>query len=160
MPNYPNTTRWLNSEEQSYAQWRIAQDVSGQQDDRNAVTPVQAVKMAFSDYRVYLFMFLNHSCLLAQSFTYFFPTIVKSLGYGTTETLLLTAPVWFATLLLTLLISYHSSRTKERSFHIAGCMTLAAVGNIIIITTKGVGPRMFAMYLMPIGVQPAFMLSK
>ncbi|KAL1875487.1 hypothetical protein VTK73DRAFT_10037 [Phialemonium thermophilum] len=156
MPNYPNTTRWLSKEDQVYAEWRLAEDVIGQRDDRNAVTPMQALKMAFSDYRLYLFMLMHHANLLSQSFTYFFPTIVSSLGYSKIVTLLLTVPVWFATLLAALAVSYHSSRTKERSYHIAACMTVAAIGNIIVITTSGTGPRMFAMYLMPIGVLPSF----
>lgn len=101
---------------------------------------------------------MHHSNLLAQSFTYFFPTIVDSLGYGKIETLFLTVPVWFATLLATLLVSYHSSKTRERSFHIAACMLIGAIGNILVITTHGVGPRMFAMYLMPIGILPPFQM--
>jgi hypothetical protein len=100
---------------------------------------------------------LPKSNLLAQSFTYFFPTIVKSLGYNRTTTLL-TVPVWFATLLATLGIAYHSSRTSERSLHIAACMLLGAVGNIVVGTTHSTGPRMFAMYLMPIGILPPFQM--
>ncbi|KUJ15999.1 MFS general substrate transporter [Mollisia scopiformis] len=158
MPDYPATTRWLKTEEKHYAQWRLAQDVAGEQDDRNAITWKQALKMAFSDWRLYLFMLMHHSNLLAQSFTYFFPTIVNSLGYGKIETPFLTVPVWFATLLATLLVSYHSSKTRERSFHIAACMLVGALGNILVITTHGVGPRMFAMYLMPIGILPPFQM--
>ena len=69
MPNYPNTTRWLSREEQDYAQWRLAEDTAGEIDDRHAISASQAIKMAFSDYRLYFFMLLNHLCLLAQSFT-------------------------------------------------------------------------------------------
>lgn len=69
MPNYPNTTRWLSRQQQDYAQWRLAQDAAGELDDRFSVKPLEAVKMAFSDYRLYFFMLLNHLNLLAQSFT-------------------------------------------------------------------------------------------
>lgn len=69
MPNYPNTTRWLSREQQDYAQWRLAQDAAGELDDRYAVTPLDAVKMALPDYRLNLFMLLNHLNLLSQSFT-------------------------------------------------------------------------------------------
>ena len=158
MPDYPSTTKWLDAEGRAYAEWRLAEDLAGERDDRNAVSVKQALKMAFSDYKVYLFMLLHHSNLLCQSFTYFFPTIVASLGYSRTITLLLTVPVWFATLVACLAIAYHSSATKERSIHIACCMVLSAIGNIIVITTDGVGPRMLAMYLMPIGCLPSFMM--
>lgn len=75
MPNYPNTTRWLSRDEQDYAEWRLAQDAGGEMDDRYAVSPMEAVKMALSDYRLYLFMLLNHLVLLSQSFTYVNPSI-------------------------------------------------------------------------------------
>lgn len=158
MPDYPSTTKWLDEEERRYAEWRLAEDLVGSRDDRNAVTWVQALKMAFGDFKLYLFMLMHHANLLSQSFTYFFPTIVQSLGYGNITTLFLTVPVWFATLLAALGISYHSSYTQERSYHIAACMLLAAIGNIVVITTDGVGPRMLAMYLMPIGSLPAFQM--
>ncbi|KAF2495132.1 MFS general substrate transporter [Lophium mytilinum] len=158
MPDYPNTTRWLSTEEKHFAQWRLAQDVQGEQDDRDAITWKQALKLAYSDYRLYLFMIMHHCNLLAQSFTYFFPTIVKSLGYNRTTTLLLTVPVWFATLIATLVVAYHSSRTSERSIHIACCMVVGAIGNILVVTTHGVGPRMFAKYLMPLGILPPFQM--
>lgn len=158
MPDYPNTTRWLSREEQAYAEWRLAQDVVGARDDREATGALAALRMAFADYRLYLFMLMHHANLLSQSFTYFFPTIVKSLGYGDTETLLLTVPVWFATLLAALGVSYHSSRSQERSIHIACSMLVGAVGNVVAITTTGVGPRFLAMFLMPMGVLPAFQM--
>lgn len=158
MPDYPNTTRWLSREEQAYAEWRLAQDVVGARDDREATGALGALRMAFADYRLYLFMLMHHANLLSQSFTYFFPTIVKSLGYGDTETLLLTVPVWFATLLAALGVSYHSSRSQERSIHIACSMLVGAVGNVVAITTTGVGPRFLAMFLMPMGVLPAFQM--
>lgn len=69
MPNYPSTTRWLSPQQKDYAQWRLAEDAAGEADDRYAVTPLEAIKMAFTDYRLYFFMLLNHLCLLAQSFT-------------------------------------------------------------------------------------------
>lgn len=66
-----------------------------------------------------------------------------TLRNGTPETLLLTVSVWFATLLV-VFVSYHGSKTSERCFHIVICILVAAVGNIIIITTHTTGP-MFAM---------------
>lgn len=159
VPDYPSTTRWLNIEERQFAQWRLAMDVAGQEDDRNEVSGWKAVRLVFADYKLYLFMLLHHTNLLAQSFTYFFPTIVASLGYGKIETLLLTVPVWFATLIAALLVGFHSSMTKERSYHIVGSMAVAVVGFIVVIATNGVGPRFFAMFLMPMGVLPAFQIN-
>lgn len=54
--------------------------------------------MALADYRLYLFVLLQHISLLSQTFQYFFPSIVGTLGYGSIDTLWLTAPVWVSTL--------------------------------------------------------------
>lgn len=58
------------------------------------------LKLALADYRLYLFVLLQHVSLLSQTFQYFFPSIVGTLGYGSIDTLWLTAPVWVSTLCL------------------------------------------------------------
>lgn len=49
-------------------------------------------KLALKDYRLYIFLLFQHMSLLSQTFQYFFPSIVGTLGYGKIETLLLTVP--------------------------------------------------------------------
>lgn len=83
-------------------------------------------KQAFADYRTWLFVVMQHCVLLAQTVTFFFPSIVSTLGYGKvisesslamitgviltpfSAALLLTAPVWFA--------SKSSQPLREASF--------------------------------------------
>lgn len=65
-----------------------------EEDERHAASTMAGLKMALADYRLYLFVLLQHISLLSQTFQYFFPSIVGTLGYGKIETLWLTAPVW------------------------------------------------------------------
>lgn len=65
----PDTTPWLSKEQQRYAVWCLAQEAAGELDDRYAISPMQAVKMACKDYKLYLFMVVHHCNLLSQSFT-------------------------------------------------------------------------------------------
>jgi hypothetical protein len=146
LPNYPATTSWLDETEQAYAQWRLIND-AGEADDTNAVTIKEALAMAFRDRRIYLFILLQHVSLLSQTFQYFFPTIVKTLGYDSIKTLLITAPVWIATFLVSLLVTWTSGRTNDRGWHIIGLMSLSAVGCIICTATTNLGARFFAMFL-------------
>lgn len=131
--------------------------------------------MALADYRLYLFVLLQHISLLSQTFQYFFPSIVGTLGYGSIDTLWLTAPVWvstlrlgyggkrflltkppkFATFLVSIFVTWTSSRTKDRSIHIVCLMLVAAVGNAIATGTTNIGARFFAMFLMPMGAVSA-----
>lgn len=93
LPNYPATTRWLTDEEKAFAAWRLRADVN-EEDERRARSVADGLKLAVRDYRLYLFVLLQHISLLSQTFQYFFPAIVGTLGYGSIDTLWLTAPVW------------------------------------------------------------------
>ncbi len=89
---------------------------------------------------------------------YFFPSIVQTLGYGDTETLLLTAPPYFFAFFVAIGIAIHSGRKNERCFHIVVPMCVSAIGQIIYISKTRTGPRYFAMFLMTSGVYAAFNL--
>jgi hypothetical protein len=134
----------LTPEEQAYAQWRLVDD-TGEADVANSTSVKEGVKMAFKDPRLYLFTLLQHVSILSQAFQYFFPTIVKTLGFGTIETLLLTAPVWILTFLVSLVVTYTSGRFADRSIHIICLMLVSVVGNIIAVSTLNTGARFFAV---------------
>jgi len=91
LPDYPSTTRWLTEEERSFATWRLLADIN-ETDEANARSVWDGVKLALGDYRLYLFVLLQHLSILSQTFQYFFPSIVGTLGYGRIITLLLTVP--------------------------------------------------------------------
>lgn len=52
LPDYPRTTKWLSPEQQSFAEWRLAQDIAGEVDDRRSVGLWKACVMALTDYRL------------------------------------------------------------------------------------------------------------
>ncbi|KAL1297370.1 hypothetical protein AAFC00_004910 [Neodothiora populina] len=95
LPDYPSTTRWLSEEERAFAAWRLADEIK-ESDDQHSACVWQGVKLAVKDYRLYYFLLLQHLSLLSQTFQYFFPSIVATLGFGKIETLLLTVPGQYA----------------------------------------------------------------
>lgn len=156
LPNFPSTTMWLSEEERAFAQWRLSIDAH-EEDDKNT-SLWQGLKLALKDYRLYIFILLQHASIVSQTFQYFFPSIVKTLGYGRVQTLLLTVPVWFATFLVSLFVTYTAGKTGDRSIHIACLLLVAAVGNAIATGTTVIGARFFAMFLMPMGAVPAYQI--
>ncbi|KAJ5459536.1 uncharacterized protein N7458_001088 [Penicillium daleae] len=157
LPNYPATTSWLDDQERAYAQWRLIHD-AGEADDAKSSSIKEALALVFADKRIYLFILLQHTSLLSQNFQYFFPTIVKTLGYGNIETLLITAPVWIATFLVSLIVTYTSGKTNDRSLHIICLMLVSVVGGIICTATTHTGAKFFAMFLMPMGAVSAYQI--
>ena len=144
LPNFPNSSKWLSEEECNFAQWRLLDDAKAA-DDSHSQGLLAGLTQALKDPKIYIFILLQHLSLLSQSFQYFFPSIVKTLGYGNIETLLLTVPVWFVTFLVSLLVTWTSGKTNDRSLHIIALMAISCVGNIIATATTATGPRFFAM---------------
>jgi hypothetical protein len=120
---------------------------AGEADDASSNSIKEALALVFADKRIYLFILLQHTSLLSQNFQYFFPTIVKTLGYGNIETLLITAPVWIATFIVSLIVTYTSGKTNDRSLHIICLMLVSVVGGIICTATTNTGAKFFAMFL-------------
>ncbi|KAI9371091.1 major facilitator superfamily domain-containing protein [Aspergillus egyptiacus] len=157
LPNYPATTTWLSDEEKAYAQWRLIHD-AGEADDTSTTTIKEALYLVFTDKRIYLFILLQHASLLSQTFQYFFPSIVQTLDYGNVETLLITAPVWIATFLVSLLVTWTSGRTNDRSVHIIALMSVSIAGCVICTATTNIGARFLGMFLMPMGAVSAYQI--
>ncbi|KAG4441298.1 hypothetical protein IFR05_003226 [Cadophora sp. M221] len=157
LPDFPATAEWLSDEERHFAQWRMVDDAK-ESDDTNATGLMDGLKLALKDYRLYIFIIFQHLSLLSQTFQYFFPTIVNTLGFNKITTLLLTAPVWFATFLVSLLVTWTSGKSGDRSLHIICLMMVSLIGNIIVISATSTGARFFAMFLMPMGAVSAYQI--
>jgi hypothetical protein len=84
----------------------------------------------------------------AASFSNFFPTIVKTLGYNKTQTLLLSAPPYVFAAILGITNSWHSDKTRERWLHVVWPQVFCSVGFIISATTLNVGARYTATFMM------------
>jgi MFS family permease len=87
----------------------------------------------------------NHA---AYGFNYFYPSIVKGFGLGsTTITLLCTAPPFLIGAIVSLFISWSSDKRNERSLHIAIPMAISIVGFVISVSTINGPARYVASFL-------------
>lgn len=55
-------------------------------------------------------------------------------------------------------VTFSAAKTQDRSIHICVLMIISACGNAIATGTTSVGARFFAMFLMPMGAVPAFVI--
>lgn len=147
LPDYPATTKWLTDEERKLAVLRIAEEAN-QEDNRSEASSMQGLKMAFTDPALYMIWFMQLGLNTAASFINFFPTIVATLGYDRTETLLLSAPPYVFAAILGILNSWHSDKTKERYWHVVWPQVFCSVGFIISATTMNLAARYTATFMM------------
>ncbi|KAF2736390.1 MFS general substrate transporter [Polyplosphaeria fusca] len=147
LPDYPATTMWLTEEERELAVLRIAEEAN-QEDEIEDVGAWAGLRMAFADPAVFLILFMQLGLNTAASFVNFFPTIVATLGYGQTKTLLLSAPPPMFAAILGIINSWHSDKTKERFWHIIWPQVVCSIGFIISAVTMDKAARYTATFMM------------
>ncbi|KAJ6611139.1 MFS general substrate transporter [Mycena sp. CBHHK59/15] len=151
LPDYPRNTRWINDNERRLAQARLAEDAGEADQDTEADSPFRGLRQAAADPLVSLFALMVLTQQLGRSFGLFFPTLVQTLGYSTTTTLLLTAPPWFLGAFVCWANAWHADKTGERFFHISAWVCGIGLGYIISLCTMSTGWRYFSMFLMTVG---------
>jgi len=151
LPDYPHNTRWLTPEETHLAQVRLAEDVGEADKDSQQASIFEGLKLALKDPKIPIFMLAACSQTLGFSFVNFFPTLTATLGYSTTITLLLAAPPWIYSAIVTLINARHADVTGERFFHQTAPWWVVMVGYIISLSTMNTGARYFSLFLMTTG---------
>ncbi|GME48319.1 putative transporter [Neofusicoccum parvum] len=152
LPDYPLQSKhyWLSSDHQALAEYRIRKENAGIPDE-DPESVLWGLKQALIDPKLYMFTIQQMALITAQSFNNFFPSIVGTLGYGDTVTLLLTAPPYFFAFIVSLCVSFHASHKHERGWHIAIPMIFALLGNLLAMFVPTTGGRYFSMFLMTAG---------
>ncbi|KAG8957969.1 hypothetical protein FRC03_009576 [Tulasnella sp. 419] len=148
--DYPETTTGITEEERTIALKRIILDAGEADVDEHNRHWTWGFRAAVSDYKVWLLVVLATAENAANSYSKYFPSLAKTLGYSNTITLLLAAPPWFVVWCVNFFWSWHSDRHKERAFHVAIPMCFALVGMIIAASTSHemVAARYVSLFLM------------
>jgi hypothetical protein len=154
-PDYPRNTRWLKPDEQLFGEWRLANEVAGVVDE-DSEGVWWGVGRALRDPKTYMFTFMQMMLTTGQSFTFFLPSIIKTLGYNNSITLLLTAPPYFFAFLGSLAVAYSSTHFNERCLHIVAPLMVSMVGNIMAMTVPGFGARYLSIFFMTFGVYAVY----
>ncbi|KAF5987490.1 putative permease of the major facilitator superfamily [Fusarium bulbicola] len=154
LPDYPGATTWLTEEERVVAQGRLAVDAGSEEIlGEEEITMKQAILSAVRDYRVWLFACLQMSTTASISFSHFFPTLIKQLGFkNNTIVLLLTAPPYLFSFVWALSFAWDADRRQKRSPHaaISGLTAIAATIALVAITDQK-WPRYASTFLVSAG---------
>ncbi|KAK2046161.1 major facilitator superfamily transporter [Colletotrichum somersetense] len=149
LPDEPLTTRWLTPAERQLAHARIERDtVDGR------IVPSSAwagLREAAADPKVWVFVYMQHMHLATNGFKNFFPTIVETLDFSTTVTLVLTCPPYLIAGALSIAWAWSSGRRNERTWHITVAKGVALFGFVLACATMNTGARYFAMVVFTVG---------
>ncbi|KAJ0365429.1 hypothetical protein COL26b_012058 [Colletotrichum chrysophilum] len=123
---------------------RVAKDTT---EKRQATSTWSGLWEAAADYRTWVFALMGNLHLSANGFKNYMPTAVKSLGFNTTITLVLTCPPYLIAGAASVLVSWSSGRYNERTWHITVSNIVASIGFAVTTSTMNIGARYFAMVL-------------
>ncbi|KAH8432305.1 uncharacterized protein LDX57_009944 [Aspergillus melleus] len=160
IPDLPRTTRWLSKEERQLAAWRLEEDI-GEDDwvDSQDQSMFHGAKLAFLDYKLWLLLATIYGSTSSGTVTNFFPTVMKGLGKGNVETLLLTTPPYLIGAVIMLANAWHADKTGERYFHIVISPVIALVSFILAVATTSFAARYVAMCLMVGGIYAGYVVA-
>jgi ABC-type dipeptide/oligopeptide/nickel transport system permease component len=98
-------------------------------------------------------MLARRSCLFGSlaHITQFFPTVVKSLGFSTTITLVLTAPPTLVAGVVGIWVGISSGRFNDRTWYITIMMSIAVVGFAISAITLNTAAHYISCFLFASG---------
>ncbi|KAK5128829.1 hypothetical protein LTR85_000162 [Meristemomyces frigidus] len=159
LPNFPRTTKWLSEEERQLAVWRLQEDIGV--DDWTSSEEQSfwhGFALAAKDIKVWILMVMLLGIVSSGSVTNFFPSVVKTLGYGNIDTLLLTAPPYVLAVITAFLNAWHADRTGERFLHVTIPLLFAVFAFILAAATTSTAPRYVAMMLMVPGIYTSFVI--
>ncbi|KAK0387862.1 hypothetical protein NLU13_4107 [Sarocladium strictum] len=150
LPNTPLTTWWLTDREKELANSRMEKDKVADADDRPA-SAMDGLKQACRDKRTWMFCLMQNFHLSACSFNSFFPTVIKTLGFNTTITLLMTCPPFIFAGAAGIAFGWSSGRLHERTWHITAGLSIAIVGFALAAATLNTAARYVACFIFAMG---------
>lgn len=160
MPEYPHNSRMLSQFERELAVWRIESE-SGAAEGTENESVLKGFGKALTDPKLILLIFCNMMSQGQGSIANYFPTLVASLGYSRTLSLLLTAPPYILAGFVYYGITWYSDRKNTVYPIILVCIATAMSMYVIPMATTNVGARYLSMMILPFAsVGPQILLFK
>lgn len=161
MPEYPHNSRMLTPDERDLAVWRIESEAGAAEGREQHEGVLQGFLEALADPKLLLLIFCNMMSQGQGSIANYFPTLVASLGYSSTLSLLLTAPPYVLAGIVYYGLTFYSDRHNTVYPIILGCIALAMAMYVIPMATDNVGARYLSMMILPFAsVGPQILMFK
>ncbi|KAF2737794.1 MFS general substrate transporter [Polyplosphaeria fusca] len=148
LPDFPHDTKWLTPEERTLAHERMELDTV---QNEGETSTWKGFQQAAKDPMVWIFAGMAHMHLAANGFKNFFPTVVQTLGFNETITLVLTCPPYLIAGAVTIAVSWSSGKFNERTWHITISKAVATIGFVAACLTMDLAGRYVSMVIFTIG---------
>jgi MFS family permease len=146
LPNTPMQVLVFKPEEAHYATQRLIAEARVEEDSHISI---KAVISTFREPHV-INMSIIGFCngIVISGIAYFTPSIVQALGYGPTQTQLLSVPPYACAFVLTMIAAWFADKYGRRGFTALATLSLAIVACILNLTCTSIGARYTAQCLL------------
>ncbi|KAG1823660.1 major facilitator superfamily domain-containing protein [Suillus subaureus] len=150
LPDFPSSpARWLTSAELSLARKRMEEDLRGYGPaEPNSSGGFSDLLSIITDWSAWLIATASACCCASLSFNQFFPTLVATMGYSPTISLLLCAPPCFVSIITAIIVARHSDATRERFGHMVFALLMLITGYIVAMSTMNITIRYLSLFFM------------
>ncbi|SAK98469.1 major facilitator transporter [Caballeronia calidae] len=148
LPDNPGTSTWLKGNEATWLSEKLAQEAADIHEHVRDYTVVQAL---LSPPVLVLGFFMFNVVITVYSVGFFLPQIVSSFGLSSFHTGVVSALPYIAGCIGMLLVGWRSDVTRERYFHVAIPMFVAAVGLALAAMSSDLTIKIIAFGLVSFG---------
>ncbi|KAK2606474.1 hypothetical protein QQS21_003167 [Conoideocrella luteorostrata] len=156
LPDFPSTMsdRQLSAAERSLAVRRLEIDArSRSTEEEPHLTHLQALKLSVTNWRTWLLVIGYMAIVGSSTLSYFYPTLVNSLGYQAREAQYMTIPIFGVAFVATVITGYFADHNaKWRGVMLGSMMTVAMLCSIIICIVYNVKARYALLVIMASGL--------
>ncbi|KAF9888032.1 hypothetical protein FE257_009296 [Aspergillus nanangensis] len=153
LPDHPSTAKFLTEEEKEVAKARAVRQTGEHVIDRKI--DWKDAGRAMLDMKAWITSFMYFSCNVSfSSLSAFLPTILKDMGFTAINAQGLTAPPYFAALIVTLFTTWLADRLQQRGLVIFLLSLVGCAGYVLLAACTSVGVRYLGVFLAAAGVFP------
>ncbi|KAK9468206.1 major facilitator superfamily domain-containing protein [Lipomyces arxii] len=149
--DFPSKSRYMSQRESDLAISRLQfEAMVSHVTDNTELTHKQALKMSLLSWRTWLFVVGYGILNTTSSQSYFYPTLVQSLGYTGKMVQYMTVPIYAVAFVCNLATSYVGDRQlhNRRGELIAGCMAVVCLTGVVTLAVYNAKARYVMLVFM------------
>lgn len=153
--DFPANTKRLSEAERELAIRRLMADPSRFDggEDRPKLSHFQALKVALTDWKVWLFVVGYMAVVGSSTLSYFYPTLVAGLGYSTVNAQYMTIPIYVCAFVVTIVVVFYMDIYPRWRGLVLGCaMGVACLCSIITCAVYDFKARYALLVIMASGL--------
>ncbi|KAI4592637.1 hypothetical protein KJ359_010539 [Pestalotiopsis sp. 9143b] len=152
--DFPANTKRLSERERALAIRRLqAANARVETEDTPKLSHFQALKVALTNWRVWLFVVGYMAVVGSSTLSYFYPTLVAGLGYSTVVAQYMTIPIYVASFIVTIIVVVFMDKyPKWRGLVLACCMGVSCLCAIITCAVYNFHARYALLVVMASGL--------